>query len=197
MNRLRSAALFLLIASLAACSRVTKKVVIMSSGQVTVDNKNIKLEPGMQHNEQTVDFNGNGRVVLNIQTTDGTDTIGIEDNGLYILNLKLQDTLVGEALNYGAASARTRVSDEELTHLIDSTRKLILGMGASDETKTYFILPHTIKKISTDLDAIVVGPFEGIPYQVDKKNGKIPEVYKLFTNKQQRATLLELFRRMK
>jgi hypothetical protein len=197
MNRLQSAALLFLMVSLVACSKETKKVVIMSSGQLTVDNKNIKVESGTQHNEQTVSFNGDGKVVLNIQTPDGTDTVEIADNGLYVLNLKLQDTLVGGLVSYGASSTRTRVSDDELSHLIDSTRRLILGMGASDENKTYFIVPNTAKKISADLSSIVVGPFEGIPYELDKKNGKIPEVYKLYTNKQQRESLLDLFRRMK
>jgi hypothetical protein len=109
----------------------------------------------------------------------------------------MQDTLVGGLVNYGAASTRTRVNDEDLNHLIDSTRRLVLGMGASDETKTYFIIPRTIKKVSADFNAIIVGPFQGIPYELDKKDGKIPEVYKLYTNKQQRESLLNLLKRMK
>lgn len=199
MNRLSSAMLFLLIIALASCSpKETKKVVIMASGQLTVNKNNIKLDPGTQHSEQTVSFSGDDRVVLNIQTPEGTDTIGIDENGLHVLNLKMQDTLVGGIVKYGEASSRTRVSDEELAHLIDSTRRLILGMGANDKDKTYFILPNTVKKISTDLSSIIVGPFQGIPYELDKKNdGKLPEVYKFYTNKQQRESLLSLFKRMK
>lgn len=197
MNRLQSAALLISMASLIACSnKGSKKVVIMSTGPVTVDGATIKLGSGTGHAEQTVSFNGDGRVVLNIQTPDGTDSVGLDDNGLYVLNLKLQDTLVGGLVNYGASGTK-RVSDEMLPHIIDSTRKLILGMGASDSTHTYFILPLTAKKITDDLDAVVIGPFSAIPYQLDKKNGKVPEVYTLNTNKQERESLLNLFRRMR
>ncbi|HJU46416.1 MAG TPA: hypothetical protein VJ647_06505 [Chitinophagaceae bacterium] len=198
MNRLHSVLLFFAIALLTACSpKETKKVVIMASGKVTAKNNNIKVEPGTQHNEQTVSFSGDDRVVLSVETPEGTDTMALEDNGLYVLNLRMQDTLVGGIVKYGESSSRTRVSDEELNHLIDSTRRLILGMGANDEDKTYFILPNMVKKISTDLNAIVVGPFQGIPYELDRKDGKVPEVYKLYTNKQQRESLLDLFKRMK
>lgn len=169
----------------------------MADGQLTVTGKNIKLEPGSKKNQQAISFKGDDRVVLNVETPEGTDTVGIGEDGLYVLNLMLQDTLVGGLVNYGTSTKRARVSDEELSHIIDSTRRLVLGMGASDETKTYFIIPHTIKKVSSDLNSIVVGPSESIPYQLEKKDDKIPEVYKLYTNKEQRETLLSLFRRMR
>src|SRR5690606_241589 len=100
-------------------------------------------------------------------------------------------------VNYGANAARERISDTELTQIIDSTRRLILGYGASDENKTYYILPFTVKKISDNLKSTVVGPYNNLPYQVAGKDGAPPEVYKLYTNKQQRESLLDLFRRMK
>lgn len=198
MNQLKFAGFAFLMVSLAACSGVSKRVVIMSSGTVTIDqgNKLIKLEPGTQHNEEVMNLSGGDSTTITVETVDGKNTFQV-GKGLSVLNLKSQDTLVGGLVNYGASAARERVSDQELSHLIDSTRKLILGMGASDETKTYYILPFTLKKITDDINSKVIGPFQGIPYKLDKVNGKVPEVYKLYTNKQQRESLLDLFRRMK
>lgn len=197
MTRLKITSLFSLLVALTACSKETKKVVIMSDGPITVKDNNIITESGSQHFEQTASFKGDGRVVLNIQTPEGTDTMGIEEGGVYVLNLKMQDTLVGGLVKYGAATSRSRVTDDELSRLIDSTRSLVLGMGANDKDKTYFILPKIVKKVSPDLNSIVIGPYNGIPYELDKKDGKVPEVYKLYTNKQQRESLLALFKRMK
>jgi len=74
---------------------------------------------------------------------------------------------------------------------------LIEGKNASDEKKTFFIVPESIKKISGATSVRVVGPYKGIPYSVEADDsGKIPEVYKFFTNKQQRESLDELRKRM-
>lgn len=200
MKQLKFALFIFFLASLVACSGgESKKVVVMSSGKMTVDQakKSITLEPGTQHNEEVISFNGDDKATVTVQGPDGEQAFELSDNGLYVLNLKQNDTLVGGLVNYSANTKRERITDKELTRIIDSTRRLILGQGASDETKTYYILPFTVKKISTNLDSRVVGPYESIPYKLEGKDGKLPEVYKLYTNKQQRESLLDLFRRMK
>ena len=200
MNQLRNVLFLGLMVALAACSGNSKKVVVMSSGKMQVDRRSntITLDPGTQHNEEVLDLGGSGVSNITVKTSDDEKNIEVPGKGLYVLNLKQNDTLVGGLVNYGAGAARERISDRELTQIIDSTRKLILGYGASDETKTYFILPFTVKKISDNLKATVVGPYNSLPYQVTGgDDGQAPEVYKLYTNKQQRESLLDLFRRMK
>ncbi len=199
MNHLKGVLFFCLAISLVACSGGGRKVMVMSSGKIILDaaNNTVTLEPGTQHNEELMDVSGGEKATVTVKSSAGDKVMELPEEGLYILNLKGNDTLVGGMVNYGAASARERISDRELTHIIDSTRKLILGQGASDETKTYFILPFTVKKISDNRESTIVGPFKGLPYKVEGKDGKGPEVYKLYTNKQQRESLLELFQRMK
>lgn len=198
MNQLKGILLLCCIVSLVACSGDGKKVVIMSSGKMTLDHNSntITLETGTQHNEEQMTVGGKG--VITVKGPNGDQTFELPENGFYVLNLKQNDTLVGGIVNYGSSTKRDRIDDRELTHIIDSTRRLILGMGASDSTKTYYILPFTIKKITDNLQSTtVVGPYQGIPYKVEGKGDQKPEVYKLYTNKQQRESLLELFRRMK
>ena len=72
----------------------------------------------------------------------------------------------------------------------------MLGKNASAANKTFFIPPATIQKISAEENARLVSSFKGIPYKVEADaDGKIPEVYKFFTNKQKRETLTELFQK--
>lgn len=199
MSQLKSVLFLSLMISLVACSGESKKVVIMSSGKMSLDRSDniVTLDPGTQHNEEVLNLSGSGISKITVKTPDGDKIIELPEKGLYVLNLKQNDTLVGGLVNYGADAARERITDKELTQIIDSTRRLILGYGASDENKTYYILPFTVKKISENLQSTVVGPYNNLPYQVAGKNGEAPEVYKLYTNKQQRESLLDLFRRMK
>ena len=89
------------------------------------------------------------------------------------------------------------MSGEQFDRMVDSTQQLIDGKNASDAKKTYFIVPSSIKKISSATSVTVVGPYKGIPgsVEVDAK-GNVPEVYKFFTNTQQRKSLDDLRKRM-
>ena len=54
-------------------------------------------------------------------------------------------------------------------------------------------MPYNIKKIGTEVTAIVRSSFRGIPGVVEAgSDGKVPEVYKFFTVKQKRETLADL-----
>jgi hypothetical protein len=185
---------FLFIAVLfAACSPgAEKKIVVMANGKVTVADKTISIEPGMTHTEQEVVFKDE-KVTLTVKSSDGTNkTFDLADNGVYMLNLQ-QDTLIGGPVNYGSAGMPSSITAEQLDHIIDSTKQLMAGQNANDEKKTFFLPPYTIKKISTQSNAKIVGSFKGIPNSVEPDNsGKIPEVYKFFTNKQKRETLNDL-----
>ena len=194
--------LSLSVASLlfASCSsdKHVKKVFILSNGKFTVDEsqKNISLEPSNTHTEQELTYDTGERVTVSVKTPEGTKTYDLPEDGSYVLNLKV-DTITGGMVNYGTTGRATSLSGEQYDRMVDSTQQLIEGKNASDEKKTYFILPSSIKKITGATSVKVVGPYKGIPYSVEEDaEGKIPEVYKFFTNKQQRESLDELRKRM-
>lgn len=176
-----------------------KKVVIMSSGKMHVDEKDHKtivFEPGNQHNDLELTLGADDKTVL-VKTSSGEKTYDIPENALYLLNLK-SDTVIGNIVNYGSSGIPASISSEALQHMIDSTQQLLVGANASDEKKTFFLVPNSIKKISTNLNATILSPYKGIPYEVkvDDK-GNAPEMYKFFTNKQKREALNELLERLK
>ena len=181
------------LALLASCSEShVKKVVVMANGKLTTDDtkQKLSLEPSNTHNEQILDFNSD-KVTLSVQTPDGEKKFDIQDDGLYVLNLKT-DTITGGMVNYSTAGRAGSMSREQLDRMIDSTQKLIVGVDVSDDKKNYFIIPGNIKKITANTNASIVGPYKGIPYKVDEG----AEVYKFFTNKQQRESLGDLLNRM-
>jgi hypothetical protein len=183
----------------AACSPgVSKKVKVMSSGKMQVDEatKTVTFTPGTQHNEADLTFTEKDKAVT-VKTPDGDQSFEIPDNGVYILNLKT-DTLIGNMVNFGSGGQPTSISTEQLEHIIDSTQQLINGQNASDANKTYFVVPKSIKKLTTNLNAQLINPYNNIPYKVEAdKDGKAPEIYKFFTAKQKRESLNELLERMK
>jgi hypothetical protein len=187
------------MAIFAACSPgVEKKVVIMASGKIQVDknSKTITLEPGTQHNEDELTLSSKDSKITVKGYPDGDTSFDVPDNGLYLLNLK-NDTLVGNLVNFGSAGIPTSITTDQLSHIIDSTQQLVDGKNASDANKTYFILPASIKKLTNNLNAQVLNPYKNIPYKVEAdKDGKAPEIYKFFTDKQKRESLNELIERM-
>jgi hypothetical protein len=183
----------------AACSPgVQKKVKVMSSGKIQVDEatKTITLTPGNQHNEAEFTLTEKDKAIT-VKSAEGDNSFEVPEAGLYILNLKT-DTLIGNLVNFGNGGAPSSISTEQLEHIIDSTQQLINGQNASDEKKTYFIVPKTIKKLTTNLNAQLINPYKNIPYKVEAdKDGKAPEIYKFFTAMQKRESLNELIERMK
>jgi hypothetical protein len=195
MNQFKMVVFVLLVASLTACSGGgDKKVLIMASGKVTADGekKNVKLDPGTSHNEQEITLPGADKETITVESPDGNKTYDLEGAGYFVLNLK-PDTLVGGVVRYGSTGMATNLSNEQVDHIIDSTQKLMLGQNASDASKTYFIAPFTVKKVSDNSGSKVVGPYNGIPRSIEvDEDGNGPEMYKFFTNKQKRETLVDL-----
>ncbi|MFT3825898.1 MAG: hypothetical protein QM731_18405 [Chitinophagaceae bacterium] len=184
----------------AACSGgPNKKVVVMSSGKIQVDPqdpKTINFTPGTQHNEQELTFSGSDKVTITVKSSDGTKTYDLPDQGLYLLNLK-NDTLLGNLVNFGQSGMPASISTEQLEHIIDSTKQFISGQNASDEKKTYFVIPGSVKKLSVNTSGSVLNPYKAIPYTVEvDKDGKAPEIYKFFTVAQKRESLDEMIKRM-
>jgi hypothetical protein len=189
------------IAFLAACSSGEKgggkKVVIWANGTITLDaNKTtVNFEPSNRHNELDVPLTGSDNKIT-IKTASGEKAYDVPDAGIYLLNLKV-DTVIGSIVSFGSNRQRTNIGSDELDYLIDSTKKLMSGEGASDAKKTYNVPPNSIKKITTNESATLLSPYKNIPYQVtpDEK-GNAPEIYKFFTNTQKRETLKELIDRL-
>lgn len=182
----------------AACSPgVQKKVKIMASGKIAVDDatKTVTLTPGTQHNEADIVLTEKDKGVT-VKSPEGDNVYETPDGGSYILNLKT-DTLIGSMVNFGNGGAPSSLTNEQLDHIIDSTQQLINGQNASDEKKTYFLLPKTIKKLTSNTNAQLINPYNNIPGSVSvDKDGNTPEIYKFNTAKQKRETLNELIERM-
>jgi hypothetical protein len=177
----------------AACSGGgQKKVVVMASGKLTVTDKTIKLDPSLTHNEQELYFKDD-KLTLTVQNAAGGDkTFELTDNGVYLLNLQ-SDTLIGGIVNYGSGGMPAMITAEALDHIIDSTQQLMAGLNTNDVKGPFFLLPFTIRKISANSNARLIGSFKGIPYKVEADDsGTIPEVFKFFTTKQKRETLTDL-----
>lgn len=175
-----------------------KKVVVFSSGMIKQDEQNkttIDFEPGNRHNELEIPLTSNDKSVT-VKTAAGDKTYDVSEDGLYLLNLKA-DTIIGSIVNFGETSQRSNIGSEELDFLIDSTKKLMSGEGASDAKKTFNLKPNSIKKITTNINAQLLSPYKNIPYQVSvDKEGKAPEIYKFFTNSQKRESLKDLIDRL-
>ncbi len=183
---------------LAACSTPPqKKVVVMASGKFTVSQNGdaIQFEPGTQHNEEVINLKGD-KITLNNGGT--TKDISVAEPGVYLLNLK-NDTLIGSLQVFGDASTReSRITQEELMTRMDSLQQLMVGSNVTPERKNHYLAPGDFKKISAEDNAIVVGPYRGIPASLSPDaDGKVPEVYKFITNKDARATLDRLTKMLK
>lgn len=181
---------------LAACSyQPTKKVVVMASGKLSVNGENISLEPGTQHNEQTLTLSGDKLVV-----SSGADKkeYAIKETGTWLLNLQ-SDTLIGGYQAFGdAASREAKISQEQLQERMDSLQQLMVGQNQSEAKKNFFLAPRDLKKISAADNAIIVGPFKGMPASLQPdKDGKYPEVFKFVSNKDARETLERLEKLLK
>src|SRR4051812_3465577 len=110
MKELKFAVVLVIAAAMTACSGGGKKVLIMSSGKITVDandRKKIKLASGTQHNEKEINLES-GDEQLSVETPDGNKTFDIKEAGSYVVNLK-PDTLVGGVIKYGAAQNTSRI----------------------------------------------------------------------------------------
>src|SRR5215212_6000312 len=100
---------------LAACSsNHVKKVVIMANGKMTIDEskQNIKLEPSNTHNEEELVFNSGDKITLSVDGGKGPKTFDVTDDGVYLLNLKL-DTLTGGMVKYSAEGRSGSMSREQ------------------------------------------------------------------------------------
>jgi len=89
----------------------------MASGKITVEGKNIQLDPSLTHNEQEVVFTDD-KLTLTLKSTAGTNkTFDLSENGVYLLNLQT-DTLIGGIVNYGSIGMPGSIDGLKLAHYV-------------------------------------------------------------------------------
>jgi len=162
----------------------------MSKGTATVDKnaKTITVESGgTSHEEQTVEFTDDGTLTLQVTTDAGKMSVDVPGNGYYVLNAKT-DTIIGSYQNYSLPQSEAKtITQEDLKHRIDSVQQLLAG-NTSAANKNYVILPGKAVKITDNLDATLVGPFNSLT-TLEQNGDKTPEVYKFYTSKDVRENL--------
>ena len=179
---------------LLSCSKNEKKVIIYSKGVANIDKdaKTIKvLAGGTSQEEQTLNFNTAEKISFNIQSPAGNASVEINDNGLYIINTKT-DTIIGSYQVYGAPRTTTKViTQEQIKKDIDSLQQLVKGTNVSSNNRNFFIPPNSIVKVTSNINAFIVGPFHQMT-SIEKEEGKEPEVYRFFTANEIRETIAKL-----
>ena len=187
MESLRGLITFCLIVLLSACAGNGKRILIMASGKVQVNNNTVKLDPGTTHSEKEMDVTGDK---ITVSTPSGTTDIPVPENGLYILNLK-NDTIAGSFQHTGTENHQQVISMENLKIRIDSLEQLMKGTNVNATNKNYFIPPNHLVKITGNINAQVIGPYLKMPAAFE--GGKDHEIYKFYTNKE----LAEVVERLK
>ncbi len=165
----------------------------MSKGKATIDKaaKTINVPSGgTSHEEQTVELTDGSNLTFQVTANNDKYSVDIPSNGYYVLNAKA-DTIIGSYQAYNAPSAQSKtITQESIKHSIDSLQQLLQG-NASSTNKTFYILPGKAVKITDNMDATLVGPFNSLT-TLEQNGDKAPEVYKFYTSKDVRETLAHL-----
>ena len=176
---------------LSSCGK-EKKLVVMSKGpaEINTDAKTIKAKDGSGHEEKEVIVSGD-KVVLKLSTPAGEATVEILENGLYVVNVK-NDTIIGSFQKYGDPRlAQNSITQENLKMHIDSLQLLSEGKNVSAANKNFYILPNHATKITDNTNALIIGPYHRMR-SAETVDGKAPEVYRFYSIKEIRETILKL-----
>lgn len=155
-----------------------KKVLVMASGKVNINDNVITLEPGTTHTENEVPVT---KDKLTVTTPSGSSDFAVPDAGLYILNIK-NDTLVGSYQRIGTENSQELITQANLRTRLDSLNQLLVGTNANSANRNYFIPPNQIVKITANAGAQIIGPYKTVPGSFE--GGKEHEIYKFYTNKE-------------
>jgi hypothetical protein len=192
MNKIKG---FLLsIASLCfliGCSdKDVKKVLVMASGKVQVNENVITLDPGTTHTENEIPVT-DGKVT--VKTPSGSSDFTVAEKGIYILNIK-NDTVVGSYQRIGTDNSQQVISQENLKMRVDSLSQLMVGTNVNTGNRNFCILPNQIVKISENTEAQIIGPYKRVPASFE--GGKEHEIYKFYTNKEMQEIVGKLNKMM-
>ena len=145
--------------------------------------------------KKTISYATSDKVVLNVKTFSGAaTTVEAPEDGYYIANLKAKDTIIGGYQKYSTPEEANRMMTQEiLAHTIDSLQQMIENKNISAANKTFFILPNTAAKITTNTEATIVGPYHRMT-SIAKEGDKDPEVYRFYSVSEVRETLDKLIK---
>lgn len=169
-----------------------KKMIVMSKGpaEINTDAKTIKAKDGSGHEEKEVTLSGD-KIVFTLSTPAGEATVQLLQNGLYIVNVK-NDTIIGSYQKYSDPKlAQNMFSQELVLQKLDSLKLLVEGKNVSEANRNFFILPNQAARISANTQAQVVGPYHQMR-SAEKVEGKDPEIYRFYSIKEIRETILKL-----
>ncbi|HTI11185.1 MAG TPA: hypothetical protein VL832_21585 [Puia sp.] len=191
MQRLSGAIVLAFFFALTACKGHDKKILVYASSDIQTDNTKtaITIGEGTTHHEQELDFTGSDPVTLNVQSPAGKLALEVQDDGLYIANLK-NDTVIGSYQHVGADNGDSKITQDALKQKLDSLQKLVAGENVSAANRNYFITPNKIVKITGDTKAKIFGPYTTIPGAFDA--GSVPEIYKFYSIKEIREIISKL-----
>jgi len=176
---------------LTACGK-DKKMIVMSKGpaEINTDAKTIKAGDGAGHDEKEVTLSCE-KVVFRLSTPAGEATVELLGNGLFIVNVK-NDTIIGSYQKYSdPGQAQNRMTQETLKKQLDSLQLLSEGKNVSEANRNFFILPNKAVKVTDNTQAMIVGPYHRMR-SIEKVDGKDPEVYRFYSIKEIRETILKM-----
>jgi hypothetical protein len=177
---------------LASCAGNNKRIYVMSKGPATYDeaSKTITAKDGRGHEEKVINISSSD-VALKLNGPTGEASVDFKENGLYVINIK-NDTIIGTKQHYVSPKLQTDfMTQDELKVKIDSLYQLTEAKNISAANHSFFILPNQAVRITDNLEAIIVGPFHQMTTAA-KVDGVEPEVYRFYSIREIRETILKL-----
>lgn len=185
--------LILAVLLLASCSNGVKKVIVFGRGSIDInpDSKTITVKDDGPADDKTTEFHHSSALTLTIKKPSGDAPVTIAENGLYLVNAK-KDTVIGIYQNYDSKRAGNKeISQDELKKDIDSLIQLTENKNISAASRNFFVLPFQAVKISDNVNATVVPPFQQMPLMEQNGDNK-PEVYRFYNISEIRETIAKL-----
>ncbi len=161
----------------------------MGKGELKIEGNRITLQDGSGHIEKEIML-GSGKQMIYAKVNGNDLSFDLYEPGAYILNLKT-DTIVGAHQKIGAdLNNQKTITFEDLKVIIDSLNNLILGKNVSTQNRNYLIAPNQLQAISMNTMAKIYGPYKKVSATQELgADGKEPEIYKFYTNKEMRELI--------
>lgn len=155
-----------------------KKILVISNGNFDVGENTVQMKGGSSHNEKELFLTSDK---LTVTSDKGSEDFTVTDNGFYLLNLK-NDTLVGSYQRVGTENNQQVITQDDLKKRVDSLNALMAGTNVSEANRNFAIPPRKLQKITSNLNAQLIGPFKRVPGSFE--SGKEHEIYKFYTTKE-------------
>ena len=177
-----------------ACNSHTKRILVFANNEVVIDEeaKTITQKDTIGHVDKEINYSTGDKVELTIKSPGSENKIEIPEDGYYIVNLKAKDTIIGGYQKFSTPEEANRVmTQEDLKHNIDSLQQMIENKNVSAASRTFYILPNTAVKITSNTESFIVGPYHRMT-SIEKMDGQEPEVYRFYSIREVRETIDKL-----